>query len=1228
MKLKTLLVSGFKSFLDARLDFPEGVTAVVGPNGAGKSNVVDAILWVLGEQSTKVLRSERMEDVIFNGTESCQPLGLAEVSLVVSDVTSQELESVAGVMEALPGNRELMVTRRLYRDGDSEYSINKIPCRLKDIRGLFWEARAGTKGHTVIEQGNIDQILSGSPQDRRMFIEETAGIGRFKKQKLEALRKLKITQQNLVRVRDIIAEVRKQLQTLTRQVRQAEQYQKMKTEGRALEIRTLKHDYDGLSDQRARIEADLAQVELRESELMAEQARLMASHEELKATLLRDGEHVGHMQEALRRLEHDIGQALTTMEVERNRADLFARQRAQALEEQTRLSADAGQAETVIQNMSEQVQRSEEAIALVSEEVKGLETQERTLVEERAAVQTRTERARQCVLDCAVECSHAESQRTNLGVKQEELASRIRNMQAEQDRYRQEQAEAEEALAGHNTQLQQVTRHIDATREGHTTLSAAIADLEERLQALDEQWNQEHTRRVASESRLRALRAVLQEEFGYRQGQEGDQPSLRNMCQGVKEALAERVEVPQEYEVAIEAVLGEHIRAWVVEGVEVIPQALAFLKEHGLGRGAFVTAQPRAASSEPFAESWPALRKSQGILGRAVDLIAIPDDLKVVWHCLLGQVVLVETLPDGLSAMQHVSPADHGGVLLVTRNGEVLDPRGIVTGGGSGEAGGLLQRRREVRVLEQDVSAMDQRLAEHDRQRQTVREQFETDKREQQTLEDSLKESEARRLLVEKETSAGVSRVEALGERWNAHQAERDVCQEELTRVREQAALAQTRLGEIEQRQREEGRRLEELTAQLREGEEATEALYKRLTDTRLTLTTNRERHDRAQADLGRLREEEQIRRTRLQSLGEQVESLLTQTLKSQEEHQRADSVFRDLEEKKTELERQRATVEERHTKGLQESRDYEHRLNDNHKHCASARDMRGESDIQLAEIRTRIQTIEETLRGTYGGSPDVNVETLLSSEAVPAPEGEDDGPETWRERLRTIRDRMDRMGPLNLAAIDEHRELEERYQFLGKQEADLSESIQSLQEIIERLSRTTNRMFRETFEALQEKFKEVFSALFAGGKAELVLVKPDSEQEEGREDEEGEEDDDLAVEHGVDIVAQPPGKRLKNLTMLSGGEKALTVLALLFASFLIKPSPFCILDEVDAPLDEPNVIRFARFLTQLTSLSQFLVITHNKRTMEVANSLFGVTMEEPGVSKFVSVRIADLEKV
>lgn len=1216
MKLKSLLVSGFKSFPEARLDFPQGITAVVGPNGVGKSNIVDAILWVLGEQSTKALRSERMEDVIFNGTESRKPLGMAEVSLVLSDVTSQELEAVAGVMESLPGNKELMVTRRLYRDGESEYSISKIPCRLKDIRGLFLEARAGAKGHTVIEQGNIDQLLSGSPQDRRTFIEETAGIGRFKKQKTEALNKLKTTQQNLTRVRDIIAEVEKQLRTLKRQAQQAEHYRKLKEESRALEIRILKHDYEGLRHQRTHVESELARLGLREAELMAEEARLTASYEEAKSALLRDGEHVGHMQEELRQLEHGIGQALTTMEVERNRADMFDQQRTQALEEQARLVAVSEQAATSIESLQDQVQRAEGDTAQVTGRLTELETEEQRQGEQRTALQTRTAESRQLLFDLAVERSQTEAQLANLDTKQRELGTRLQDVQDDQAHCGQEQANAESTLAEQTVLLEQVTRQLAADRETHETLSAETLELEERIREVDQQRVQEQTNRAAAESRLQALQAVLREELGYRQGQEGNDLSLRRVCQGVQEVFAERLKVPQEYEVAIEAALGEHIRAWVVHGVDDVLQALEVVTEQGWGRGTFVTAKPPVSSA--FPESWSALEKAKGVLGRAVDLVAVPKDLQGVLQCLLGRVVLVDTLEDGLSAMKHVSQSDLGFLLLVTKTGEVIDPRGIVTGGSSGEASGLLQRRREVHALEQELSSMDQRIAGFDDQRRTVQERFESNKQQLQTLEVSLKESEMRQLVVEQERSALTNRLQDLEQRLNANQAELDSCQVELAQVREHEGLARTRLEEITQQHGEEEARLEESATQLQEMDEAIRVLYDRLTETRLTLTTYRERHERARADLDRLQEEDHSRRARIESLAEQIESLQVQAGQSQEERRRADATFQELDARKTTLQGELREVEERHTNDLQRTREHEQGLNENRKQCSSTRETRGESDVQLAEIRTRMQTIEETLTGTYGESMEV------SEAETPQPDDSHDaggeGPETWRERVQTIRTRMDRMGALNLAAIDEHRELEERYRFLHEQEEDLSESIRSLQEIIERLNRTTNRMFQQTFEAVQEKFGEVFSAFFAGGQAELVLVKPDPEEQE--------EEMEIGLEPGVDIIAQPPGKRLKNLTMLSGGEKALTVLALLFASFLTKPSPFCILDEVDAPLDEPNVVRFARFLPQLTRLSQFLVITHNKRTMEVADSLFGVTMEEPGVSKFVSVRIADFEKV
>ena len=1216
MKLKSLLVNGFKSFPDARVDFPQGITAVVGPNGVGKSNVVDAVLWVLGEQSTKALRSERMEDVIFNGTESRKPLGMAEVSLVVSDVTNKELESVAGVMDALPGNKELMVTRRLYRDGESEYSINKIPCRLKDIRHLFLEARAGTKGHTVIEQGNMDQLLSGSPQDRRQFIEETAGIGRFQRQKIESLRKLKATEENLLRVRDIIAEVKKQRRTLDRQAREVEHYRRLQAECRAFEIQLLRHEWKGLHQEQTRVQSDLTQLALKESKLMAEEARLTASREEARVTLLRDGELVGRTQEELRLVEHGMAQALTSVEVERHRADLLAQQRTQTLEERTRLVEASDQAGTTMEELRARAQRSEEEIARVTGQLRVLETQEHTLGQRRTSLQTQTDRTRQDVFDLAVERSHVESQLANLETKKEDLLSRIQELDADRIRRRQQRRETEGTVAEKKALLGRIVQDVESGRGRRETTSSALTDVEGRLREAEEHQVQARTDRAAAESRRQALQSILQEEFGYRAGGEGAQSSLRNVCQGVKEALAERLEVPQAYEVAIEAVLGEHIRAWVVQGVETIPQALAFLKEQDLGRGTFVTAQPQAASSKRAPEAWTTLQKKEGIVGRAVDLITPPEDRKELWDRLLGRVVVVESLHDGLALIQDVSCDDLGALLLVTRNGEVIDPGGIVTGGSSGDASGLLQRRREVRSLERTMASIDERMADSERQREALQKRVSDQKLELHALEASLKESEMQQLIVEKELSTLERTLEDVDEREQARQADHQRCQDELAGVGEHRGAAQIRLDEMTQEQGERERQLESLTAQMREVEKDAEASSRQLTETRLTLATSRERSDRARADVGRLQEEDRARTERLQRLAEKIAVIETQTRQSQEEQQRADSVFREFEAKQTTLQSQLATAEERHAAGLQRTQNDERQLADNRKHFTSTRDTRAAADVQLAEIRTRMSTMEDTLTLTYGESVEKGMDDVLKTEGDHDAGDGGQTPQDWRDRIEVIRGRMDRMGPLNLAAVEEHRELEERYQFLSKQEEDLSESIRSLQEIIERLNRTTGRMFKETFEALQEKFGEVFSALFAGGRAELVLVKPNSE----------EDGEDAGKDPGIDVVAQPPGKRLKNLTMLSGGEKTLTVLALLFASFLIKPSPFCILDEVDAPLDEPNVIRFAQFLTQLTPLSQFLVITHNKRTMEVADSLFGVTMEEPGVSKFVSVKVSEFE--
>ena len=1218
MQLHSLIITGFKSFPEAKLEFPKGITAVVGPNGAGKSNVVDAILWVLGEQSTKALRSDRMEDVIFNGTESRKPLGMAEVSLVVNNVTSQELEAISGLGQDLAGSKELMVTRRLFREGESEYFINKIPCRLKDIRSLFLEARAGTKGHTVIEQGNIDQLLSGSPQDRRSFIEETAGIGRFKKQKAEALRKLDATEQNLLRVRDIIGEVRKQLRSLERQARQAQTYQALQQESRALEVQLLVWDFQNLAESRRAVEEELADGELQEASQVAEEARFMATHEQAKATLLGEGATASRLQGELTKLEHDMGQTLTTVEVQRNRVQGYQQQQNQALEEQGRLALESEGVLASITELERQLSQFDAESARQDGVLGELETRDRDLMLRRSSTQEKVECARQRILELAVEKARKENQWKSLKDRQNALSDQLDQL-GEDERGLEAKRESTLAeLVDRRSRVQELANCLEVARVSHDQVRGTIQALETQIQGTDRQLVSQQTDRAAAESRLRALQSILHEEFGYGRGGEGEVPALREACQGIQEAIAERLEVPQEFEQAIEAVLGEKIRAWVVDGINNVNNAIAFLKRHRLGRGTFVPFQPYSAGGKKVGETpswWPFLQEGNGVLGRALELVHAPDDIKPALSCFLGRMVIVQNLQTAFALLHKQEGDGFDSPIFVTLEGEVVDSFGVVSGGSAGDSSGLLQRRREVRTLEQHIQTLTSTVEENQRTRETLGQDWESTKNRAQTLDDSTKESERHFMMAERETAALEQILEDLEQNEQAVRKELEFCRNDQDQIERDLESGQSHLVQLNQEWKERESELEGLILLLREFDSEASELSNRLTEARLALTSLRERRNHHQADLTRLKHEEQARGLRLGVLEDQLQGLLRQIQVSQDEGAQAETQFQELEQKKDLIQLELRSVEERYAESLAQTRVLEHSLAELRPSLARTREKRTAGEVSLAEVRTRQQTLEQTLIGTYGRSIDeVLTEKSQGEEGQPSGDGH---PETWREQLQEIRARLDRIGPVNLAAVEEHRELEERHGFLSKQDQDMAESITSIREIIIRLNRDTHRKFEETFQALQEKFGEVFAALFAGGKAELVLVAPEPDQGLGG----------FVEDPGVDIVAQPPGKRLRNLSMLSGGEKALTVLALLFASFLINPSPFCILDEVDGPLDEPNVVRFGRFLHQMADHSQFVVITHNKRTMEIADSLFGVTMEEPGVSKFVSVRLKELQQ-
>jgi chromosome segregation protein len=1222
MYLKSIEMTGFKSFAEARIEFPEGVTAIVGPNGSGKSNVVDAILWVLGEQSTKALRSEKMEDVIFNGTEMRKPLGLAEVSLVISGLDRIHLDPLSGLSSQLSEYQELMITRRLYRNGDSEYLINKTVCRLKDVRSILLDTRAGTKGHTVIAQGQIDQILNASPHDRRELIEETAGIVRYKKQKAETLRKLESTQQNLLRVRDIIAEVKKQLNALERQARQARSYQTLHQEAKSLEIQLLTHEYRVLRTTLKEVESTLQTLGDQESEQSAELARLNVELERIKLAMATATEAIGQRREELSKVEQQQAQALTAAEVERNRSELYAQQQSQGGEELERLTreqqqgaAEAAALEDTLATLERDCVEREQVFAMLDREMK-------ELVQQRTAALAEEDRGRQDVLNLAVLVANAEQTLMQLATRIEEAADREDRMIREQEDVRVQHVTAMDK----RQTLQQASRDAEQLVTELRRKQLGVEEESERLSAelseVDQLIFRQSEELAAVDSHLKALQGVVQEDMGY--GRRGDEESTAlKACSGVRDAIAEWLVVPPGWDRAVEAILGERVRGWFVDSPVAACEAIEFLKGKNLGRGTFIPQHPRwTVRNSASRQWWPAMEGQPGVVGRAVDLIHVDGQRETARDYLFDRIVFVDTLQDATALWEQQSSSDSEGPVIVTRAGEVLDAAGIITGGQVGATGGLLQRRREMLHLEAQGVSLTGRVEEGKQRRERLLGQGQELREQSRQLAEALRDAEMQGLSLRKDETGLDHMLGDLSQRIDTLMSDAQRGSAEVQRLEEEVRSGDAQLAQwIAEKTGQEAAvsRVRERVAQIDHG---MQGLQQRLTEAQLVAQGIRTTREHRHQDLLRIQQQQQEAAARIGTLTRHVEELTASIEQSRFEREHQEVRCREFGESAIQVKARLIELQEEQAQEMAAANRLDAGLEDVRRAVSSLRESRMAVEVKKAEIRMQLGTVESTLLGTYQVDPaavEVTPEQL-SIEGEPIPEDQPAINEVaLREQLQKVREKIDRLGPINLAAIQEHQELDERYRFLTTQEQDLSTSIGSLKEIIQRINRTTKDMFAGTFAELQQKFNEVFVKFFPGGRAELRLVEvPADETAEERGPQ----------EPGVDIVVQPPGKRLKGMTMLSGGEKTLTAMALLFASFLIRPTPFCILDEIDAPLDEENIGRFTGVLRELSEDAQFMVITHSKQTMAVADSLFGVTMEEPGISKIVSVRLSNLQSV
>jgi chromosome segregation protein len=1248
VRIKSLQVHGFKSFVDRTVfTFKDGVTAVVGPNGCGKSNVVDAIRWVMGEQSARRLRGKGMDDVIFAGSETRPPIGMAEVVLTFDNQDGQAPAAYAAFTE-------IQICRRLYRSGESEYLVNKAATRLKDIQDFFRDTGIGAKGYTIVEQGKVAEIVSAKAEERRLLIEEAAGITKYKARRREAESKIKSTEQNLTRVSDVLGEIRRQINTLERQAKKAARYKRLRETQRVLELSlaaderrdlltsvdTAKGQLSGLRDAVTALTTQLAEREL--------------SVEEKRIALAEAEKAVSAGAEALYALRSEIKNLEGQIELgkrEREGIDESNEGRSQELEQLreqlTQAEADAAQAREELEQIEVAVAGQQETVNAAENEAQEARDRQRELERERDA-------ANAAFVEVLTATARGEDRVAALADRRAEIDQRLRSA----DRDYEEHQSAATAADREQTSLEEGLRNLLAERDRfqeqlvsamrqHEKAGEKLRDANLALRALRESYE-------GRNARLDSLREVVGRNEDVGDGTrhllaKGDDARSRYGLGGL---VRELLEVDADVERAVEAVLAERAEALVVAEPGQVVDLMKILREEDAGRGVFLL---------PSSEELPAT----GIvpLGEPLHERVRPRaGQEAMARRLLRDVYLVDDLAEAFEVYG-------GGVMpatFVTRAGDVATPDGIVRGGGEAKHSGALTRIREVRELETEVEALSARVSESEQAQFDAENHQESVSQEMENLRNRHHTAALAVANHEKDLERTAERVKTIGEAQQSRVSERadllgesEAIGEELTRVEAQ----------LDDAREERGQRQSELDAfGLKLGSAGREVsrLETRVTELRVAHAARVENRDRLQETAERARNASVETR-------EWIERRLREIDSGNE--RRAELV---------ELQRQAEEQLAIHLEGEEAARIESERLRDAYERQASevrgleetVRSVRGDltgrqeeaagAELTLRESEMRLGHQEETIRerwgvdlatweppvvgadaptnmggdaaGELGGgsegaadSAEAEVAARLQQaagegEGVAAMTPEMSGgelqsalrdarrnaelaraPREEREReLEAMRKSLQSLGEVNIGAIEEHEELAERFRFLSEQQSDLKETIDSLREAINRINRTSRRRFRETFEAVSKRFSENFPRLFGGGKARLLL---------------SDEAEDI-LEAGIDIMAMPPGKRLQNVNLLSGGEKTMTALALLVAVFQVRPSPFFLLDEVDAALDDANVGRFNQLITEMAGHSQFLVITHNKRTIEVADVLYGVTMEQKGVSKLVGVEL------
>jgi len=1182
MKLKALEVIGFKSFVDRlHLSFPSGITTIVGPNGCGKSNIVDAMLWAIGERSAKHLRGRLMEDVIFNGTDGRKPLGMAEVNLTFSNEEGAASKEYAEFSE-------ITVTRRLYRSGESEYLINKTPCRLRDITDLFLDTGIGVNGYSIVEQGRVEHLIRANPQDRRFLIEEAAGIAKYKERKRLALMKMEATQQNLLRIQDIIAEVKRQIVTLERQVKRAEEYKAVRKEVKEIEIRFALQEYTELSEKGEAARGYLKALRDREMEISAHTAKKEALIENMRLSGMEEEQKLRSLQQEIFELSRKIQKTENEIEFFKREEGGCQKQESQFVEEvreshgiwrETR--KERKRAEEIQKKLEKEQRESEEILKEWETLFNDFRTTDQELSEE-------LEAQKGSLIDTLTQLTSLKNRLAHLEERKEDLQKRIRSNREESD-------EASVKLK----QLEEATSEKMKERELNLSIQSICqeekARLEGEIEGVRGVFRQKQTERSALEEALRQDRSrylslkELQENYeGYEKGVKSillRKREEQDTWKGILGAVADILEPDPKHEIPLQAVLGQRLQYLIVEGEKEGREAMTFLKRESLGRGSFIPKGIQEVSTG---------NRISDEEGRPISLlhfVKVKEGFAPMAELLMGDVGVVGNWEEALHWMKN----DGGFGTLVTVEGDILERSGVMSGGSGDQGLGLLERRREIRELEQGVKEAEEECRkaydEEERLQKEINEneiQLEERRKEIQEKEIELLHQERDLEGLKKEISQTHQKMEVI--QFEQKQLEEE--HRELDSEKKEVSVQMTR-EEAAKREREE--QVHSWKKKVEEVREGYEELGGKITEKKVFLASLEEKQKGLEGQIQTLLENQRISKDQVFKKVKGIRECRKEAASLREKIEQWEKELEDglkhyrLQEEMLSTQKEKVETLSNEWKEAEASSKYLR------KELEDVRQKIHEEEILTSEVQLRLSHLQESMKERYGA--------MLSTSIGPPPT--ELQKEEMSKRLAELKSALDGFGEVNLMAIEEYQELKQRHDFLSEQQADLHQALDSLKKAILRINRTTTKRFLETFHLVNEKFKEVFARLFKGGQASLILL---DEQEPSIT--------------GIDIIAQPPGKKLQNIDLLSGGEKALVATALLFGIFMIKPTPFCLLDEVDAPLDDANINRFIELVKEFSKTSQFILITHNKSSMEAAQTLYGITMETPGVSKVVSVRL------